>query len=212
MRNLFDLVFKKYKCYATAAFLLINLVVFLRMFLKNPEFDTMYMYDCGAMTPDSLGNGDYYRLVTSMFLHFDLQHLGNNMLMLAAIGSTTEHYMGTCAFSLVYLLGGIAGNVFSAWNYTRMGENVVAAGASGAVFAVIGGLLCLVLIHKGRLENFTTRKVVVFIVLILYQGFTTENVDNYAHAGGLAAGFIIGMACMALRHKLIEGNDDGHEN
>lgn len=202
MKNLFDLVFKKYKCYATAVFLLINLAVFLWMFLHNAAFDTLYMYDCGAMTPDSLKKGDYYRLITSMFLHFDLQHLGNNMLMLAAIGSTTERYMGTLSFVLVYLFGGIAGNLFSAWNYTRIGERVVAAGASGAVFAVIGGLLCLVLIHKGKLENFTTKKVMVFIVLILYQGFTTENVDNYAHAGGLAAGFIIGAACMAVKHQL----------
>lgn len=203
-------VFKQYKCYITVAMVVINLLVFLWMFIQKPVFDANFMYECGAMLSGDLNDGEYYRFITAMFLHFDLQHLGNNMLMLAAIGSTTERYMGSVSFFVVYFLGGIVGNLFSAWNYARTGELVVAAGASGAVFAVLGGLFCLVMINKGKLENFTIRKTGIFIVLILYQGFVTDNVDNYAHAGGLVAGFFIGLICMAVRyrmHKKIEGND-----
>lgn len=210
MKNLFHIIFKQYKCYVTAALVLINIAVFLWMFLQEPVFDSAFMYSCGAIVPRMLDSGEYYRFLTASFLHFDLQHLGNNMLMLALIGSTSERYLGSISFLLVYITGAIAANLFASWNYLRIGANVVTAGASGAVFAIIGALLGLVLVHKGKLENFTTRKVVIFIVLILYQGFTSENVDNYAHAGGLIAGFIIGAFCLVLQHikkKMIEGND-----
>lgn len=202
MKKLFHIIWKEYKCYVTAVLVLINMAVFGWMFLKNSDMNPLFLYDCGAMMPDSLAKGDYYRLITAMFLHFDLQHLGNNMLMLAAIGSTTERYMGSLSFTLIYFIGGTAGNIFSAWSYTRLGENVVAAGASGAIFAVVGALLCLVLFHKGQLENFTTKKLVLFIVLILYQGFSSEAVDNYAHTGGLVIGFLVGMICILIKRGI----------
>lgn len=75
----------------------------------------------------------------------------------------------------------------------KQGENIVSAGASGAVFAAIGALIYIVLINKGHVENFTTRQLVVLAVLSLYHGVTSTGVNNVAHFGGLICGFILGV-------------------
>ena len=85
---------------------------------------------------------------------------------------------------------------------------VVAAGASGAVFAVMGGLLCVVIFNKGRLENFTLQRMVLFLFLILYDGAANTGVDNYAHVGGLITGFAVGLAYCLLKRS-IEGRGTG---
>lgn len=204
VRRILELIVKEYQCYVTALMIGINVIVFGLMLAEHPGVDGFAAYDMehwGAMVSGALEKGEYYRLFTSMFLHFDLKHLGNNMLVLAVIGSSTEWYMGSLSFALVYLLGGLGGNIVSELMYAYDGVNVVSAGASGAVFAVVGALLCVVIFNKGRLENFTTSKVIVFIVLTLYQGVSNTGVDNYAHVGGLITGFIVAVICCIVRRR-----------
>ena len=69
------------------------------------------------------------------------------------------------------------------------------AGASGAVFAVIGALIYIVIANRGRIENFTTRQLIVMAGLSLYFGMTSTGVDNAAHFGGLISGFILAVLC-----------------
>ena len=83
---------------------------------------------------------EYYRLFTCMFLHFGLAHLGNNMLVLAFLGDSLEREVGRIRYLLIYLIGGIGASYISYYAEIRGGEAVVSAGASGAVFAVIGAL------------------------------------------------------------------------
>lgn len=205
MQRMLDIIFKQYKCYVTAALILINVLVFVCMMIESSHFDGFtgrYMAKWGAMVTGAMEDGEYYRLFTAMFLHFDLKHIGNNMLVLAAIGSTLERHMGSIPFALVYIIGGLGGNVISAYMYGQEHANVVAAGASGAVFAVIGGLLCLVIFSKGRLENFTLQRMVIFLFLILYEGAANTGVDNYAHVGGLITGFAVGLAYCLLKRSI----------
>lgn len=215
MNRFFDVVFRQYKCYVTVALVLINVIVFGWMFLENigysAEFSSLFMIKNGAMDSDCLEKGEYYRLFTSMFLHFDMKHLGNNMLVLAAIGSTTERYMGSISFLIVYLIGGLGGNLISAVIYAGQSQPVVSAGASGAVFAVIGALLCVVILNKGKLENFTTTRVMFFIVLVLYQGMANTGVNNYAHVGGLVTGFVTALICCLIT-GIRSGNSGGRND
>lgn len=212
IRRFLDVVFRQYKCYVTALLVLANVAVFGCMWVNSSfpgDFPGGEMTRWGAMYSGCLENGEFYRLINAMFLHFDLKHLGNNMLVLAAIGSTTERYMGSIPFAIVYFLGGIGGNLLSAYMYAQNGANVVAAGASGAVYAVIGGLLCLLVFHRGRLENFTLNRMVVFLVLILYQGAAESGVDNYAHVGGLICGFVIAVICQLIERMFCKGKWKG---
>lgn len=215
IRKFFDIVFRQYKCYVTALLVLANVAVFGCMWVTSQfpgDFPGAEMIEWGAMYSGCLERGEYYRLIAAMFLHFDLKHLGNNMLVLAAIGSTTERYIGSVSYALVYIAGGIGGNLVSAYLHAQNGANVVAAGASGAVYAVIGGLLCLLVFHRGRLENFTLNRLVIFLVLVLYQGASETGVDNYAHVGGLICGFVVAVICCTAKRMFGNEKRKGYGN
>lgn len=131
----------------------------------------------------------YYRIISSMFLHWDLQHLFSNMIVLYYVGEVIERRIGHIPYAIVYFLAGIAGNIFSMGYELFSGENIISAGASGAVFGVEGALLFLVILHHGRLESMTAGRVAFAIAFSLYCGFTSTNVNNAAHVGGVLMGF-----------------------
>lgn len=172
----------------------INAVVFLLVEITGSSLDSRHMLDWGAAGTLDIARGqEYYRLLTSMFLHFGIQHLGNNMLVLLFVGDCLERNVGKWKYFIIYMAGGIGANIFSLWLEVRQGEYVVSAGASGAVFAVIGALIFVVIRNRGHVENFTTRQLVVLAALSLYHGVTSVGVDNAAHFGGLVCGFLLGM-------------------
>ena len=98
----------------TAGLILLNILVFLIVEFTGSSQNTMHMLDCGAaFTPMIIQGGEYYRLFTCMFLHFGIEHLLNNMLVLFVLGSRLEQAIGKIKFLLIYLIGGVLGNVIS---------------------------------------------------------------------------------------------------
>ena len=176
----------------TAGLILLNILVFLIVEFTGSSQNTMHMLDCGAaFTPMIIQVGEYYRLFTCMFLHFGIEHLVNNMLVLFVLGSRLERVIGKIRFLLIYLLGGIAGNVVSLLLELKTQEFSVSAGASGAVFAVMGAMIYIVIRNKGWLGDLSMRQILVMAAFSLYFGFTSSGVDNVAHIGGLLAGFVL---------------------
>ena len=92
----------------TVFLILINILVFLAVELTGGSEDTMHMLQCGAGYTPAIIQGEYYRIFTSMFLHFGPQHLGNNMLVLFVLGGRLERTVGKLKYLLIYLLGGMA--------------------------------------------------------------------------------------------------------
>ena len=177
---------------ATMALILINVLVFIAVEFTGTSQDAWHVLEYGAAyTPYIIQNGEVYRLFTSMFLHFGIEHLVNNMLVLFVLGSRLERVIGKIRFLLIYLLGGIAGNVVSLFLELKMQEFSVSAGASGAVFAVMGAMIYAVIRGKGHIEDLSARQVVIMAAFSLYFGFTSEGVDNAAHVGGLICGFLL---------------------
>lgn len=172
---------------------LVNVAVYAWLDFGGSTESAEYMAAHGASwTPYIQENGEYYRLFTSLFLHFGLEHLLNNMLVLLFVGNTLERMVGKVRYLLIYLLGGLGGNLLSygAELYTQ--DYAVSAGASGAVFAVIGALLFLMITRKeSQEEGYTWSRLVLMAGLTLIQGFTTTGVDNMAHLGGLLSGFLL---------------------
>ena len=180
------------KAPCTVILVAINVVVFLLLSLKGMTEDGMFLLQHGAMyVPYITEEGEYYRIFTSMFLHFGFDHLLNNMVVLAAVGWNLEYELGGLKFLILYLLSGLGGNVLSAWWDIRMGEYAISAGASGAIFGVIGALLYVAIRNKGRIGEISGRGILFMIALSLYYGFSSGGVDNMAHIGGLAAGFVL---------------------
>lgn len=187
---------------ATIILVVLNVLVFLAVEFTGFSQDTVHMLDWGAAyTPCIVEEGETYRIFTSMFLHFGIEHLINNMLVLFVLGSRVERVIGSLRFAVIYFLGGIAGNVVSLLYDLKQGEAAVSAGASGAVFAVMGGMILVVLCNKGRLEDLSMRQILILAVFSLYFGFTSSGVDNAAHLGGFLAGFILAVIVYHPRRK-----------
>ena len=97
------------------------------------------LYNEGGLSPAAcLGDGQYYRLVTAMFLHADIQHLLNNMVLLGGLGAMLEPEAGHTGFCILYFLSGLGGQIVSLIYKMFSGEwYVVSIGASGAVFGLL---------------------------------------------------------------------------
>ena len=176
----------------TVGLILINIIVFLAVEFSGSSQNTIHMLDCGAAyTPIIIEGGEYYRLFTCMFLHFGIEHLLNNMLVLFVLGQRLEPVTGKIKFFLIYIFGGLGGNMLSLFFDMYAGNTSLSAGASGAVFAVMGGMIYVIIRHRGRVADLTVRQMLIMAAFSLYFGFASEGVDNVAHIGGLLSGFLI---------------------
>lgn len=150
------------------------------------------LYNGGMLLGDVVLQGrEVYRMFTSMFLHVDLQHLFNNMVLLFFVGELIEKELGHIRTAVLYLGAGLAGNILSVGYDYYTAVYGGSLGASGAVFGLVGSLLFLVIRHKGKLESVTMGRIIIMIAYSLYSGFAAANIDNAAHIGGLIGGFVI---------------------
>jgi rhomboid protease GluP len=182
----------------TILLIAINILVFLVLEILGDTEDPEFMLLHGACFPENIAeNREYWRFFTAAFLHFGFEHLLNNMVILGCAGHFLEEAIGQGRFLFLYLVSAVASNILSFVQMYRSGDYAVSAGASGAIFAVIGGLLWIVIRHKGHYEGLSVRGLLFMIVLCLYYGISTAGVDNWSHVGGLIAGFVL---CMILSH------------
>lgn len=175
----------------TILLILINSILFLGFSVVGNPGDAEFMAEHGAMyIPYVTGKGEYYRLFTSIFLHFDFSHLMNNMVMLGAFGLYLEPEMGSIRFLAAYLLSGLGGNLLSLAIHIGETPGSVSAGASGAVFGLMGVLVWMLLKNRGSVGRIQGQRIALMVGLSLYFGFASGNVDNFAHIGGLITGFL----------------------
>lgn len=177
----------------------INIIIWLILELKGDTQAGYFMVEYGAAYPPYIvEDGEWWRLFTCMFLHFGADHLINNMLILYVTGMRLEHAIGSIRFGILYLLSGICGSVLSCYMELVEADPAVSAGASGAVFGVIGGLIALAVWNRGKVEGLTTRGLLGMLALSLYYGFATSGVDNWGHIGGLVGGLVVGCIFAAI--------------
>lgn len=193
----------------TIFLVIINVSVFFGLSFIGMTEDASFMAEHGAMyVPYVLERGEYYRIFTSMFLHFGFQHLMNNMVMLIAIGYTLENELGRVKFLILYLLSGIGGTFVSMYQDIHINEYAVAAGASGAIFGLIGATIYVALRNHGRVGNVSGRGLVFMAAVTLYYGYANGGVDNFAHVGGLVSGIMLAFLLYRKRKKEV-GPDPG---
>ena len=179
------------KAYVNGFLIALNVLFFLYLEITGSSEDAYFMYTKGAMyAPAVLEDGEYYRLLTAMFMHFGIRHIMNNMLVLFVIGDNLERALGHVKYLIFYLLCGIGSNWVSMMAHST-DTMTVSAGASGAIFGVVGGLLYVVTANRGQLEDLNTRQLVIMIFFSLYLGYTSTGVDNIAHLSGLVIGFVL---------------------
>ncbi|MDE7415630.1 MAG: rhomboid family intramembrane serine protease [Lachnospiraceae bacterium] len=186
------------------------------------------VYNIGSMNAEKiLVDKQYYRFVTAIFLHADIEHIVSNMIYLIGLGQMVEQMIGHIRFGVLYLLSGFGASVFSILYSVMTGDIYDAVGASGAIFGLIGALFILLVIRdmrrrarrrsykagtipdqtdildeNGRVmpngyESISVGKMVFVVVYMIYSGTRAARVDNAAHVGGLVCGLLI-MAVMNL--------------
>jgi membrane associated rhomboid family serine protease len=134
-----------------------------------------------AMQPLAIGiGGEWYRLLTSMFLHGSILHILFNMYVLVVLGPTLERILGHGRFLLLFILSGLGGSIASYW---LSAPNTFSVGASGAIFGLMGALLV-----AGRRLRFDVTMVLILIGINLAIGFIFSGIDWRAHLGGLLTG------------------------
>ncbi len=153
-------------------------------FIKNT---IEFLLEHGALYAPKLLEGEWYRIITYLFLHSGIEHLMNNMMVLYFLGNALEHYVGKVGYLSTYFFSGIVAAIGSVLYNT---EYPVCVGASGAIFGVIGAMLWIVLKNRGTLQGISKRRMMFFVFLSVYSGFTSQGIDNAAHITGLVAGFL----------------------
>lgn len=176
----------------TILLIVINILVFIAMEYTGSTEDTNHLYNWGGTYyPSIIQEHQYYRLITSMFLHSGFDHIFNNMLVLALIGERLERTIGSKKYLIIYMLTGIFANVASIYMNMWQGQFVVGVGASGAIFGVVGAMAYLVIRYRGANLGISPSRLLLFIGLSLYSGFQSYNVDNTAHIAGFISGVIM---------------------
>lgn len=160
------------------------------------------LYNIGELSPALfLEKGQFYRAFSAMFLHADIHHLVNNMLLLAGLGAMLEKETGHIWFLLLYFLSGTGGQAVSLLYKFWQGKWFVGSiGASGAVFGLVGVLLAMSLAWLRKMPNVTWQRVLFVVAYSVYSGIRAANIDNAAHVGGFVAGFLLGLLmCFLMR-------------
>lgn len=173
--------------WCSAVLTAVNIIVFAAC-----QFRGRQLYGAGGFSVAYLLRGqEYYRLITAIFLHADITHLVNNLILLYFGGEIVEKTIGRIRYLILFFASGICGNLLSAVYELSTGSFYDSIGASGAVFGLVGALLYLVITRKGQAAHISLQRMVLMIALSLYSGFQSVVVNNAAHLGGLISGFLL---------------------
>ena len=174
------------KPFVTLLFVIMNVAAF----FFSREDEALVMRYGALETLKVIEGHEYYRLVTSMFLHADTGHLIRNMVVLFCLGTAVESYIGHARWFILYILSGVVGNIVSLLMEWSTDEVRLSIGASGAVFGAMGATLVIAFSNRRLLRNRSSLgiRVLFMIAFSVYAGLVSDGVNNAAHIGGLIGG------------------------
>ncbi|MFX1314154.1 MAG: rhomboid family intramembrane serine protease [Promethearchaeota archaeon] len=165
-------------------------------FIFNLVLPKEYILNFVQINRNIIYEFQYWRLITSIFLHADLLHLFSNMIALLLFGATIENnqYVSKLEFTLIYFISGLIGNLFT---LILLPIDAVSLGASGAIFGLIGSAFVIV-----ATENRTLLPIaILYITYYIFASFSPE-INIWAHIFGLISGIVIGYIIYSHRKKL----------
>ncbi len=152
---------------------------------------------------------EYYRILTSMFMHADWNHLINNMVVLLFVGVYLERVAGRLKYLLIYfgtgIVAGITSISYNMWQYQAEVNlrPVFSVGASGAIFGVVGAMLYIILVNRGQIQGISRRQMIMFAGVSLFGGVGNVQIDVAAHIGGFIAGILLAILLYRRPQKKI---------
>ena len=176
----------------TFAILVTNALVWLAMTVLGDSTDPRLLVAFGAKYNPAIVAGEYWRLLTACFLHIGILHLAFNSYALFSFGIEMERHYGRSRFLALYLLSGVAGSVLS-----FLGSNAISAGASGAIFGLVGAMIVYFVTYREEFGQWGRRQLANVLLVAGYNliwGFMAPGIDYWGHIGGLLAGLVLGWA------------------
>ena len=192
--KMYEKTFKRKPIILTYLLILACIIPFLIVFimdgpdiLSGASIGTLGIYGCnyGPLVKE----GEIWRLVTHIFLHGSLMHILLNMYSLFILGNQIETLLGKVKFFVIFMISGICGGLLSA-----VLNDVASVGASGAIFGLMGAMLCFGYHYRTYIGDALKRQILPVIILNLVIGFMSTGIDNFAHIGGLIGGIFCTMA------------------
>lgn len=166
-----------------------NIAAFIAMTVLGGSTDPDVLVVLGAKDSALIWQGQYWRLLTPVFLHAGLMHLAFNTYALFQLGRLVEALYGRGRMLTVYLLAGVMATVAS-----LIGSPALSVGASGAIFGLFGALLYFARQKPRAFRAIFGSRLYIVLAVNIFIGFTLPSIDNYAHLGGLVAGFLLAFA------------------
>ncbi len=184
-RKVEDKKLEKYfnkKAYITYSLFGINIIVFIILNLIINNEDVLLKY---SISKSSLLNGQFYKLITYMFIHIDEMHLLFNMLVLLVYGSKLESLFGSVKYIILYFLSGLLGGLFIC-----LFDGTSTVGASAALYGVLSSLLFIAIINKDIMKIFLTKTLLPILIYGLIESILFAGVSFYGHLGGALFGLL----------------------
>lgn len=189
-------IFKPKKPIITVSLIIINVIVFILMYILGKDSqDAFTLIKFGAFQKDLILGGEYYRLITSAFLHIGIFHLLFNCYALYVIGRQLESFLGKIKFLIIYLVSALCESLMS-----MIFPISISAGASGAIFGLLGSLLYFGYNYRVYLGTVLKSQIIPLILINLIFGFMVSGINNAAHIGGLIGGILITMS-LGIKYK-----------
>lgn len=190
----------------TYVIIIMNVLVYIITASRGNVESAEYILECGGVYAEAIKDGEIYRFFTAMFLHYGFMHLTYNMIFIFAFGRSIETYLGKVAFTLIYIISGLAGNVCAYFYNMESSYYAVTAGASGAAYALLGSFVVLTFSDK-RHRDQNPAFLLIFVAASILDGLQNDDIANAAHIGGLVAGFVLTLAYVAVKSVFLKKSE-----
>lgn len=165
--------------------LAINILLYLITVIPNGE---RWLYNVGALTNHPLFVDDWWRYITSIFLHSGIGHVLFNGFSLFLFAPYLERLLGKGRFTILYLVSGIVGNLLTVWLISRP---IISVGASGAIYGLFGMYIFMTLYRKRYIDAQSSKMIVIILVIGVIYSLIGPGINIAAHLGGFIGGYLI---------------------
>lgn len=192
------------KPFITYSLIIINIIIWILMELAGGTTNTEVLVKYGAIDSFSFFiKHEYYRLITSMFIHIGIFHLLYNIFAIYIFGSRLEKHMKTWSFILLYVLSGFSGGMLSIVVDYINNRVIISAGASGAIYGIIGAILIYSIIYRKEIGGLTSSTLFIMFIIGIAFGSMNPQISNLAHLGGFIGGAIVAYIITKIQQKTI---------
>ncbi|MDR6225244.1 rhomboid family intramembrane serine protease [Desmospora profundinema] len=199
MFNHTQLPFRRFRSYfpVVTTILLIQTVLMLLMTVSGGSENQRVLIQFGALETTLLTAGEWWRLITPIFLHIGWMHFLFNSFALYLLGPQLEWLFGRFYFIVLYLLTGIMGNLATVY----LGTAGISAGASGAIYGLFGVYLYLILFRRGSMDPNTGKGFMALVGINILFSLIVPNINLIAHLGGLFAGMLLAGPLLGMKQR-----------